>query len=183
MGSIYICTSFKSAGIMECIPGKSRSTSALLPLPLPPPTQDDPSSFRFTFCKWATVIDCPVSGRQIRELYNKSNKATLSPFGCERREAFRRSWIISRCSRAFAARIAPRIRTRSAFDHFYKSFRIVSVSLVEKYSVFYLTPPLPSTRRSTILSSPGNGVQFAHSVHRIVIIEITINGGDALFRR
>lgn len=52
------------------------------------------SFFPFYVLQVATVIDCPVSGRQVRELYNKSNKAVLRSWVWKTRQAFRRTRII-----------------------------------------------------------------------------------------
>lgn len=142
------------------------------PRPTPPFTQDDPSSFRFTFCKWATVIDCPVSGRQVRELYNKSNKATLSPSGCERREAFREKLNHPALFTSFPLGIA---LLSIIFIYRFELFLSVSLKNTLSYPLFH------ATNHGSLVF--GFGFHFARSVHRNVIIEITINGGDALFRR
>lgn len=87
--------------------------------------------FSFYVLRMATVIDCPVSGRQERALYNKSNKAV--PFREKDAMLFGEAELFIRSLVSFVSSYI----THRVFDHFYKSPSLLPTA--RKYSSLRLT--------------------------------------------
>lgn len=134
--------------------------------------------FSFYVLQVATVIDCPVSGRQVRNCITKVTKRFSVQ--CERREAFRRSWIISlftlfvrfvRVSRYCSLPSIIFINCSNCFcQPCWKIFLIL-------FLLYIYLPFITDTDRPILFQL------LWHSAYQLVRIGVVINDRNALFRR